>query len=283
MEGTGGGGARFFNGAAGAPRPVRFPMKGVPMSRCPLLLIPALLLAAGATSWADVTIVSKIDDKPQTIQAAEHRVAMTGPEGGMIFRGDRKLMWMIDPEKKSYSEMTEADMQAMAARMNEAMAQLEAMKSQLPPGMLEQMKKAMPAAGAPKRTVKPTGASKEINGFPCKEYLVTSDDGIVNDVWSTDPASVRLQPGDLAAFKEFAEFLKTMIPGMDAMNDWAKDFDHPKEDQVPGVPILSVLKDKGGNEITRVELVKVEHGAVAPSAFEVPAGFSKKAFQGMED
>jgi hypothetical protein len=239
--------------------------------------LPVLVLAAGAAAArADVTIASKVNSSTQTVAAAAHKIAVTADEGVMIFRGDKKLLWMVDAEKKSYMEMTEAEMAAMAARMKEAMAQLEAMKGQMPPAMLEQMKKAMPGASAPKRTVKPMGANKEINGFPCAGYMVASDDGTSSEVWSADPKAVRLEPGDLAAFKEFADFMKTALPGMEELDDWAKDFEHPKEGQVPGVPILTILKDKAGKEVLRTELVKIDHGAVAASVFEVPAGFAKE-------
>jgi hypothetical protein len=167
--------------------------------------------------------------------------------------------------------------------MNAAMQELEKMRGQLPPGMLEQMKKAMPEASGPKRTVTPMNASKEINGFPCQGYTVSTDDGRTSEVWSTDPRSVRLEPGDLSAFKEFAEFMRTMVPGMEEMSDWAKDFENPKEDQVPGVPVLSIMKDRSGKEIFRTELVRVEHGTVEASAFEVPAGYVKRAMPGMSE
>lgn len=253
------------------------------MKRQHSLLIPILLLATAGAATADLTILSKMNEETQTIRTTDHKISMTGPQGGMIFRGDKKLMWILEPEKKSYTEMTEADVQRMAERMNAAMQKMEEMKSQLPPGMVEQMKQAMPAGSPPKRTVTPMNASKEINGFPCKGYTVTTDGGETSEVWSADPKSVRLEPSDLSVFQEFADFMKTMVPGMEQMNDWARDFENPKEDQVPGIPILSIVKDQAGKEIFRTELVKVEHGTVEASAFEPPAGYVKTKMPAMND
>lgn len=253
------------------------------MRRLSSLLVSGLLLALSGAANADVTVVSKMNGEMQTVRTSEHRIAMTGLQSGMIFRGDRKLMWILNPEKKTYTEMTEADLKAMAEQMNTAMVELEKMKAQLPPGMLDKMKQSMPSASAPKRTVTPMNESKTINGFPCKGYAVSSESGRKSEVWSTDPASAQLRPEDLSAFKEFADFMKTMMPGMESWSDWAKDFDHPKEGQVPGVPILTIVKDESGEELFRTELVRVEHGAVAPAEFEVPAGYAEKAITGMAE
>ncbi len=247
------------------------------------LLFPILFAALAGAANADVTIVSKMDGEMHTIRATGQKISMSGLRNGMIFRGDQKLMWILNPEKKTYSEMTEADLQAMEEKMNAPMAELEKMKAQLPPAMLEQMKRSMPGAAAPKRTVVPMNEARTINGFPCRGYAVSSESGSASEVWSTDPASVELEPEDLSAFKEFAAFMKTMMPGMESWADWAKDFDHPKEGQVPGVPILTIVKDESGKELHRTELVRVEHGAVATSEFEVPAGYTEKAITGMAE
>ncbi len=63
------------------------------------------------------------------------------------------------------------------------------------------------------------------------------------------------------------------------MAEWAKDLEHPKEGQVPGIPVLTIVKDEAGNETLRTELVSVEHSAIAPATFEVPAGYEKTSMK----
>jgi hypothetical protein len=63
------------------------------------------------------------------------------------------------------------------------------------------------------------------------------------------------------------------------MTDWAKDLEHPMEGQVPGIPVLTIVKDEAGTETLRTELVSAEHAAIAPSVFEAPAGYEKTSMK----
>jgi hypothetical protein len=241
--------------------------------------ISVLVLALAATAGvarSDTTIVTKTNDATQTIQFSAHKLHIGAPEGGVIFRGDLKLLWMIDPEKKSYAEMTDADMKELAATVKHAMAQMK----NLPPAVAEKIKGSLPGAELPKRTVKPMGVNKEINGFPCSGYTVSTEGkSVVSEVWATEPSALKIAAADMVVFKELADFMVATVPGLDAMTDWAKDLEHPMEGQVPGIPVLTIVKDEAGTETPRTELVSAEHVAIAPSVFEAPAGYEKTSMK----
>jgi hypothetical protein len=152
----------------------------------------------------------------------------------------------------------------------------EAMKN-LPPeqkAMMEKMMSGKMAHAATKRTVTPMHQDKTINGFPCSGYRVTGS-GPEMEIWATDAKNMKLDPKDLNTLKELAEFLTSSFPGMDRMADLVKDFDKPRPDQVPGMPILSIGKGSDGKETFRSEVVKIDRSSVPASTFELPQGFTK--------
>jgi hypothetical protein len=255
-------------------------------SLVPVLTLALALLAPPAK--ADLTIemrqnMAKEKEVAETIRVTEHKIGIQTGSHNMVFRGDKKLLWIVDVEKKTYMEMDEAAARAMGEQVSGALAQMQEAMKNMPAEQRAQMEKMMagkmPGMAAPKQTVKPMGQKKTIDGFECTGYTVSSAAG-ETEVWAADPKVLKLPAGDMNAFKEFGEFMKSSFPGLERMADLAKDFEHPREDQVPGFPVLSIHKDKSGKEDFRSELVKLTKGAVDASAFELPAGLKKTEMPG---
>jgi hypothetical protein len=243
--------------------------------------IAASLLCGATAVRADLTMEMKQNGEAQHVYLKEHMFAVTNHEGLTIFRGDKQVLWTVNTHEKTCAEMTKADAQAAGEQMNAARSQMrEAMKN-VPAEQRAMMEKMiaghMPKPQADARVIKPSGETKTINGYACAGYLVTHDDGSVEEIWTADPAAVHIEARDLAVFAEFAAFIKSLMAGMglDKMRDMIKDYAHPDPKDVPGFPILTVLKDADGKETWRAELVKLDHGAVAADKFEAPAGFQK--------
>lgn len=255
-------------------------------SLIPVLALGLALLAPAAR--ADLTMemkqtMGKEKEAVETVRVTEHKIGIDTGGQNMVFRGDKKVLWIIDTAKRTYTEMDEAAAKAMGEQMNSAMAQMQEAMKNMPAEQRAQMEKMMAgrmkAAAPPKQTVKPMGQKKTINGFACAGYTVSSEAGEA-EVWAADPKVLKLDAADMTAFKEFAEFMKSSFPGMERIADLAKDFDNPRADQVPGFPVLSIHKDKSGKEDFRSELVKLAKGSVEASAFELPAGFTKTDMPG---
>jgi hypothetical protein len=204
----------------------------------------------------------------------------------MIFRGDKKLLWMVDEEKKTYTEMTEEGAKAMGAQMDDAMTQMQDALKKVPPEQRAMMEKMLAGkiskASAGKRTFKPMEEKRRINGFDCAGYLVSKEGGPITEVWTADPKSIQLDPKELAVFKEVAEFMKSMTSGMDQIQELVKDYEHPAEGDVPGFPVLTIQRNEKGKELWRTELVRVDKGAVAETTFEVPSGFEMQKPPGVK-
>jgi len=250
---------------------------------CSLLAGLALCGAVCQLASADVTIEMKHNDQTQILYVAEHKVSFDLPEGTMIFRGDKEVLWAIDKNDKSYQEITKADLAEMGDQMSAAKSQMEAAMKEMTPEQRAAIEKAMAgklssSAAQTERTVKALGAKKVVNGFETAGYAVYHEGALEEEVWVASPKALKLSGEDLAAFKELAEFFGTGIPGMDdLMARFAKDFEKPAENEIPGFPVLTIRKDASGNETWRSELVKVEEGTIAPSRFELPKGLKNES------
>jgi hypothetical protein len=102
-----------------------------------LAIVTAAVGLAGAPAYAadGILIAQKITSGGNTtttqtqIEKTRMRTEMTGPNGRkniIVFDGAAQVMRMIDEGAKTYSEMTKADVEKVAAQMSGAMAQMQA-------------------------------------------------------------------------------------------------------------------------------------------------------------
>lgn len=151
------------------------------MRRISLIIAGIFLLGVHGHAWADATIESSImssgfkgmgafegtstkryqgekmwDSTSSKFTGAILSRIAGGSESATITRVDKGVYWMLDPKNKTYVE-----------RPIEAFKRDEAGK--------ERQEQGKPKMRVTKSefTVKKTGASETINGFPCEEYLVT--------------------------------------------------------------------------------------------------------------
>jgi hypothetical protein len=264
-----------------------------------LLGAAALAVIAVSAARADLTIQMKADTLSLTTSLTSDKLRLDmGTQESMIYRGDQQLMWMITPATGSYIEMTQEDLQSAGDQAANMQSQLKQMMKNMTPDQKKQMEEAMknmppeqrkamekmlqepaekPAVPEKvQRTVKPTGEKKTINGFECAEYTVTSSDGMNADVWTANLKTIGIDPKELAALKGFGDFLSTAMPRGGSLDNSMlfRDYEHPGPDDVPGIPILSIVKQEGGKE-GRFEIVRIDKGTVAADRFNPPEGLKK--------
>lgn len=250
-------------------------MKGRTIASVPVAVLGLAILAGLAA--ADTTIVTKTNDATQTVQIAQNMLRVGSAEGGLIFRGDKKLLWILDTQKKTATEITQADMDEMGRLVNNAAIQMR----NLPKAVADNVRKNLPGTALPEQKVTPLGVNKEIHGFPCAGYKVTVEgDDHVTEVWTTQPSAIQLAPADLVVFKQLASFLTFNMPSMRGLQAWAKDVEHPKPGDLPGIPILTIVKDAAGAETLRTEVISVEHPTIDAGVFELPDGYAKSPMKG---
>ncbi len=183
---------------------------------------------------------------------------------------EKGMIYSINVNKKTYSEMTLAEMEeamkGVGTAMDDAMAQMEQKMAEMSEEEREMMKKMMGdrMPGMKKEMkvdVSATGEKKTISGYACLEYVVNQDGKTTMTVWATKdvkwPDAMR---GDLEEFSRLMASMNPMMP---------KDLVQAMKG-IKGFPIETLFKDS-----TREVVTKIEKRSIAASEFEIPEGYEK--------
>jgi hypothetical protein len=190
----------------------------------------------------------------------------TSEYGSMIFRLDREKMYMIDNQKKEYTELTFKQLEEITKKANIVMEQkLSELKEQMK-GMQPEQQKAMQKAldeqgiGNKSRiSVTKTGESKKICGYSCVKYVLRQNNKDVGTVWTT--SNVKDYEKMKGEMKKVRERVMAQIPnGIQIADAMQKINGFPMETSISG---------------TTTVVSKVEKKSIPESEFEVPAGYKK--------
>jgi hypothetical protein len=206
----------------------------------------------------------------------------SGDEAAFVFDGPKQIARLINVSKKTYMELTKADVDRMKAQMDAAMAQMQQQLRGLPPeqrAMVEQMMRgrgmANAAMAAPKVDYRQTGSDK-VGQWTCTKYEGSVSGQKTTEVCTVDPKDFGLTAADFEAARQLSEFLKTMMP---QMQDSAFVNGTPQGEGFSGVPVRRTSFRNGAVD-TVTEVTETRRQAFPASTFEVPAGFRKEAMPG---
>ena len=165
-----------------------------------------------------------------------------GMKGGkFIFRGDKKVIWVLDDGKKSCLEIPitedENSTKGKKRREEERLARVKLEK---------------------------TGKTENLLGYSCSEWI-TEEDGTVTHIWGTSKLG-NIYEG---LMKSFAK----MNPGHEEtqMEGWEGELARMK---VFPVKIVSI---KEADTVETQEVTKIDSRSVPGSVFEIPAGYKKES------
>ncbi len=193
-----------------------------------------------------------------------------------IFDGEAQVLRLVNNERKSYSELTKAEMQKMAQQMNAAMEKLKDM----PPAQRAMMEKMMAGRGMPGAgpaaapiTYKATGSDKA-GQWSCSKYDGMRGADKVVELCAVEPKALGLTPADFEVARQMAEFLKSLMP---QMADQISLNGTQAEQGFSGYPIRRTTFANG--KVTSVhELKEIKREAIPASAWQAPAGFKRENF-----
>lgn len=191
----------------------------------------------------------------------------------MILRLDKKVFWSIDAKKKTYSEVTFDEMEAilqkaggkMDAAMEKMKKEMEGMPKEQREMMMKMMGGNMPGADADAAIdVKRTAEKKRISGYDCAKYVVRRGGSEFMSLWVTK--DVRGFDNMMADWKEFAKRMSAMSARFGkGITDAYKDIDG-----FPMQTTMTMMNTTVTNTVT-----KIEQRAISAKEFEVPAGYTK--------
>lgn len=202
----------------------------------------------------------------------------------IIFRMDQEKMYMIDPNEKTYSAVTFAEMQQMmekaSGKMDEQMAEMKKRMAEMPEEQQKMMEKMLGEkmqgimGSDSKVEAEKTSEHEQIAGFPTTKYIVTQNGNEFASLWTTTDVK-----GYESMKKDFTELSKRMTEmspaGIKAMYEGMQ--------KVEGFPVKMEMEG-----MTSV-VTKIDHRAIPKSEFEVPAGYKqvespiKKSMEKMDE
>ncbi|MBP1595503.1 MAG: hypothetical protein H6Q05_880 [Acidobacteria bacterium] len=209
------------------------------------------LLSSGVTMTETTTANNRTSTV--TVYFSGNAIKRATAEGqDTIMRLDDGKIISVDNKKRTYSEMTFAEMQKAVDEASAAMAGNEE--------AMEAVKKMMGGAMA-SLTVSKQGPGEAIAGYATEKYLVTGP--MEMEIWAAP---------DLKVPPAYFDAIAMRMPANPVL-DMRKMFDALK--QINGWPLKNITKIKmmGMSMTSTVEVTSVQKGPVPPSTFEVPAGF----------
>ena len=251
-----------------------------------LAVLFSLLTAPTIGQSADGILISQrvaSGGNPLTIRvqitATRMRTEVAGPNGAVqvvIFDGGKQVLYMVDPARKTYTEMTKADADRMSRFVQEGMAQMRAQLETLPAAQRAQIEAMMKgrsgAAAAPQYTR--TG-SDTVGRWTCEKYDLMQDGQKVGDVCTVNPATLGFGATDFDAMRQMSEFFSAMAPQMANQLPAVSPIDLRGDS---GFPVKTVLMVPGGTVTT--EVIEAGRQTFPDSLFAVPAGFTKQDIMG---
>jgi hypothetical protein len=204
------------------------------------------------------------------------------PENEVIFRADREVMLFVDHEDKTYRQIDRAAIDAFAAKMSAAMAQMKAQLAGLPPeqrAMMEQNLGAMmPGATpkpAPKIEYRKTSETKSISGFDCTKYERVENGKVDEFLWVAPNAAIGFSADDQAVFGKMSEFTQKMLSafGPGVSEEVGDEF--AAVSKLGGWPILTQSLGEDGKVEDETLVESIGHDKLADSLFEVPNGYTQ--------
>ena len=253
--------------------------KHAPLAVALCLLTRPLLAADGILIVEKTTTGGTAKTSQVQIEKTRMRAESEGANGAktiVVFDGGAQIMRMIDVEKKSYMEMTKADVDRAGAQMAGAMAQMQEQMKNLPPAQraqMEAMMKNMPGMAAPAKTEYRKTGTAQVGKWTCDKYDGYQNGQKTSEICTVDPKVLGFGMADFQVTQQLSEFFQKLMP-QQAEQMFSLGRNDPQG--FSGVPVRRVLTILGRETV--VELTDVSRQTFADSTYAVPQGFQKTAF-----
>jgi hypothetical protein len=229
--------------------------------------------------------------RPMTMTLDTDRLQLNSASFELIYRGDIDKAWVLQPNAKTYLEISPAAMAPVAAKMDAATAIMKQKLAGLPDVQRKQIEAMMAkhlggaasAASPPATTYQKTGEARPLGAWSCTPFHVMVSGKFGSDVCIAKLDDVGLTRDDLSAFVSFAAFMGKVRSAMGRFNApmTTMDLDSmAKAIGFVGFPIQTSAKVGMAGQIVTT-LKSVDHRDAPAGTFDIPAGYSKVDFGAM--
>jgi Domain of unknown function (DUF4412) len=241
-----------------------------------------LTFSAAASAENGVLIVQKTStgsaQMTNQVQIAKSRMRAemvdgSGTQRAVIFDGARQVMLVINPERKSYTEITKADSDRLASQMQDMMAKV-------PPEMRAKVEAMMKGrgmgAGAPSKTDYRRAGTDKTAKWTCDKYEGYQEGQKISEICTVDPGTLGLSAADFAVTQQFVEFFEKLMPQFAGQ---IFGFGQMQRQGFSGFPVKT--SSTVGGRTTTTEVTDISRQAFEDSLFAAPEGFQKESFPGV--
>jgi hypothetical protein len=210
------------------------------------------------------------------LEPTRMRTEIAGPNGVTnvtIFDGSKQVLYIVDPARKTYVEMTKADVERLSAQVQGAMAQMKAQLDKLPPAQRAQME-AMMKGGGGATTVR--AGSDKVGRWTCDKYDLMLNGQKIGDLCSVSPTTLGFAAADFDVTRQMAAFYSGMAPQMASQIPGASTIDQSGSS---GFPVRTVMLMQG--QAMTTEVTEARRQTFPDSLFVVPTGFTKQDVTGL--
>jgi hypothetical protein len=241
----------------------------------------SLQAADGVLVTEKSTTAGKTDTHQIQVEKTRIRADVTGPSGEpmvIIFDSVKQVLWMLDLNKKTYSELTKADADGMAGQMAGATAQMQEAMRGMSPAERAQVEaimrgRGMPAAiAAAPQTEYRRAAADRVGKWACTKYDGYRGTQKTAEVCTIDPKDMGFAAADFAVSGQMADFFAKLVP--QAADNTFK-LGTGDAGGFSGVPVRRVSSIAGRE--TTSEMTDAVRQTFPESTFAVPADFTKSA------
>jgi hypothetical protein len=244
-----------------------------------------LIAAEGLLITQKMTVAGKARTSQVQIEKDRMRSEIEGPTGEkqvIVFDGPKQVLTMIYPDRKTYAELTKAEVDQMGVPMAMSPAMQEQI-AKMPPGqraLMEQMmargRASVSAAPPAKMEYRKTGSDKA-GKWTCDKYEGFQNNVKKMEICTVAPRTLGVAASDFDVARQMAAFFSKMAPQGNAPTF---EVGTPETVGFSGVPVRSIGYNAKGEVIYTSEISDVSHQTFAASSYAVPAGFQKQTMFG---
>ncbi|UCH84609.1 MAG: DUF4412 domain-containing protein [Candidatus Latescibacterota bacterium] len=225
---------------------------------------------------------SKPDEKT-TIYVDEGRLRFDAMENGkqmiLIITLDEAgdpICRVIDPNEKSYTEITRESSDKVKAQIKEGKKQMEEQLKQLPAEQQQHMRQMMEKQlGQFEKVVniefKQIATGVDIKKWSCVQYESLLDGDKHEDIWTADWKQIGLKKSDAAIFKQFGSLFVGISPETNAFFHTGGS---ASDGGFDGFPVM-VVEYKDGVKYEKSEVTAISEKKLEDELFALPKGLTK--------
>lgn len=258
-------------------------------------LLTIILYTTGASAQVEAVVMTSTtldgNDNITTSKAYIHGDKVLTEESGKqqgsttLFDAEQETFYIINHNKKEYTEMTREDMEALSAMIGEQMKMLEQQLANIPEAQREAVRKQMSAAfEQPEQQsveYQKEASGSMVEGWETAKYVGMEGDQKKSEIYLASYEELGQDKKDFQALEKFFSMMQDFTKAMNR-NTPSAGFGFFGENMPAfkeGIPVKSILYNDQGEVFTTSTISSIEEESVDESLFSIPQNYKKQQME----